>query len=78
MSTAVLTDTFTGTMAELVEHLFCDWKVVGSIPSRVIPMTLKIVQSNLNSSNTDGSFTMGNSNSVLSPYGILTIDQEKK
>ena len=35
------------------------------------------LQSNLNSSNTDGSFTMANSNSVLSPYEILPIDQEK-
>ena len=36
------------------------------------------VQSNFNSSNTDGSFTMANSNSVLSPYEILTIAQENK
>ena len=31
------------------------------------------VQSNLDSSNTDGSFTMANSNSFLSPYEILPI-----
>ena len=37
-----------------------------------------MVQSNLNSSNTDGSFTIANSNSVLSPYEILPIDQENK
>ena len=36
------------------------------------------IQSNLNSSNTDGSFTMANSNSFLSPYEILPIDQENK
>ena len=36
------------------------------------------VQSNLNSSNTDGSFTMANSNSFLSPYEILPIAQEYK
>ena len=36
------------------------------------------LQSNLNSSNTDGSFTMANSNSFLSPYEILPIDQENK
>ena len=36
------------------------------------------LQSNLNSSNTDGSFTMANSNSVLSPYEILPIDKENK
>ena len=31
------------------------------------------IQSNLDSSNTDGSFTMANSNSFLSPYEILPI-----
>ena len=37
------------------------------------------VQSNLNSSNTDGSFTIiANSNSFLSPYDILPLAQEKK
>ena len=36
------------------------------------------IQSNLNSWNTDGSFTMANSNSVLSPYEILPMDQENK
>ena len=35
-----------------------------------------IIQSNLNSSNTDGSFTMANSNSFLSPYEILPLAQE--
>ena len=33
------------------------------------------IQSNLNSSNTDGSFTMVNSNSFLSPYEILPTAQ---
>ena len=37
-----------------------------------------IVQSNLDGSNTDGSFTMANSNSFLSPYEILPIAQKKK
>ena len=37
-----------------------------------------MVQSNLNSLNTDGSFTIANLNSVLSPYEILPIDQENK
>ena len=32
----------------------------------------------LNSSNTDGSFIMANSNSFLSPYEILPIAQENK
>ena len=37
-----------------------------------------VVQSNLNSSNTDGSFIMANSNSFLSPCEILPISQEIK
>ena len=36
------------------------------------------VQSNLDGPNTDGSFTMTNSNSFLSPYEILLIAQEKQ
>ena len=36
------------------------------------------IQSNLSSSNTDGSFTMANLNSFLSPYEILPIAQENK
>ena len=36
------------------------------------------IQLNLNSSNTDGSFTMANSNSVLSSYENLPVDQENK
>ena len=36
------------------------------------------VQSNLNSLNTDGSFTMANSNSFLSPYKILPIAHKHK
>ena len=36
------------------------------------------IQSNLDSSNTDGSFTMANSNSFLSPYEVLPIAQENK
>ena len=34
------------------------------------------IQSNLNSSNTDGSFTMVNSNSFLSPYEILPLRKQ--
>ena len=37
-----------------------------------------MVQSNLNSSNTDDSFTMANSNSFLRPYEILPLAQENK
>ena len=36
------------------------------------------LQSNLNSSNTNGSFTMVNSNLFLSSYEILPIAQENK
>ena len=36
------------------------------------------LQSNFNGSNTDGSFTMANSNSVLSPYRIFPLTQENK
>ena len=36
------------------------------------------IQLNLDGSNTDGSFTMVNSNSFLSPYEILPIAQENK
>ena len=36
------------------------------------------IQSNLNNSNTDGSFTMANSNSFLSPYEVFPIAQENK
>ena len=36
------------------------------------------LQSNLDSSNTDGSFTMANSNSFLSPYEILPIALKNK
>ena len=36
------------------------------------------IQSNLNTSNSDGSFTMDNSNSFFSPYEILSIAQENK
>ena len=36
------------------------------------------MQSKLNTSNTDGSFTKADSNSVLSPYEILLIALEHK
>ena len=36
------------------------------------------VQSNHDSSNTDGSCTMANSNSFMSPYEVLPIAQENK
>ena len=39
---------------------------------------IRQLQSNLDGSNTDGSFTMANSNSFFSPYEILPIAQENK
>ena len=36
------------------------------------------IQYNLNDSNTDGSFTVDDSNSFFSPYKILPIAQENK
>ena len=43
--------------------------MIENVPSKI--------QSNLNSSNTDGSLTMANSNAFLSPYEILPIAQNK-
>ena len=37
-----------------------------------------LIQSNLSSSNTDGSFTIADSNSFLSPYEILPIAKTKQ
>ena len=34
---------FTNIVAEFVELPLCDWEVVGSIPSQIIPMILKMV-----------------------------------
>ena len=36
------------------------------------------MQENLDDSNTDGSFTLANLNSILSPYEILPITKENK
>ena len=41
-------------------------------------MLNSLLQSNFDSSNTDGSFTMANSNSFLGPYEVLPIAQENK
>ena len=42
------------------------------------PKSAVNLQSNLDGSNTDGSFTIANSSSFLSPYEILPIAQENK
>ena len=39
---------------------------------------IQYIQSNLNSSNTDGSFTVTDSNSFFSPYEILSENHENK
>ena len=41
-------------------------------------MQSRKIQYNLNGSNTDGSFTVDDSNSFSSPYKILPIAQENK
>ena len=44
----------------------------------MIPVKCQALQSNLNSLNTDGLFTMANWDSFLSPNEILPIAQENK
>ena len=41
-------------------------------------LSLNFVQQNPDASNTNGSFTLNDSNSFLSPYEILMITQENK
>ena len=48
------------------------------LPPSSSMFTYYISSKNLNSSNTDGSFTMANSNSFLSPYEILPLAQGNK
>ena len=43
-----------------------------------VNVTMTFIQYNLNGSNTDGSFTLDDSNSFFSPYKILPIAQENK
>ena len=54
------------------------WVIAINVLSTVRVFFHNQVQSNLDSSNTDGSFTMANSNSFLNPYGVLPIAQENK
>ena len=58
------------------------FKTVSSVSSLLVKglyhLCHSCIQLNLNSSNTDGSFTMVNSNSFLSPLEILLIAQENK
>ena len=49
------------------------WVFVGRTCQKVHFLMLWLVQSNLNGSNTDGSFTMANLNSFLNPNDILPI-----
>ena len=46
--------------------------------SKVLLICTNNIQLNLDSSNTDGSFTMANSNSFLSPYEVLPTAQKNK
>ena len=55
--------------------LICIRVVFGNLSFIWLPVSLQL---NFNSSNTDGSFTMVNSNSFLSPCEILPIVQENK
>ena len=48
------------------------------ISSRNVAIYKMYIQLNLGGSNTDGLFTMANSNSFLRPYEILLIAQENK
>ena len=50
-------------------YCFTDWVEA--------PTWTERIQSNLNSSKINGSFTMANSNSFLSPYGILPIAKKQ-
>ena len=45
---------------------------------RMFNMSIICIQSNFDSLNTDGLFTMANLNSFLSPYEVLLIAQENK
>ena len=71
------------------EYMPCNrWRKINQVcplktPYRPLPShsSMRVpcpVQSNVNSANTDGSLTMANSNSFLSPYEILPIAQENK
>ena len=57
---------------------FAIWKttICCCVFDSLIGSSSVLLQSNLNSSNTDGSFTMANSNSFLNSYEILPIAQE--
>ena len=47
------------------------------VATQTIPLGM-VIQSNLNSSNPDGSFTVADSNLFLSPHEILPIAAENK
>ena len=54
-------------------------KTFGTDKSRsLLILRIMVIQYNLNGSNTDGSFTLDDSNSFFSPYKILPIAQENK
>ena len=61
-------------------HMHVRWSVYNVYPYLLFlqKRVTIYIQSNLNGSNTDGSFTMANSNSLLSLNEILPIAQENK
>ena len=57
----------------ILSYMFLNWR--GKVCKECIRNN---IQYNLNGSNTDGSFTVDDSNSFFSPYKILPIAQENK
>ena len=54
------------------------WMVLNVLAYGPYAIHSRHIQYNLNGSNTDGSFTVDDSNSLFSPYKILPIAQENK
>ena len=72
-----LRDMFTNEIKDTSSLFTNQGPVVQSVVSLTSSLAIKI-QYNLNGSNTDGSFTVDDSNSFFSPYKILPIAQENK
>ena len=54
------------------------FSLINAYSDAYIALTRYLIQYNLNGSNTDGSFTVVDSNSFFSPYKIHPIAQENK
>ena len=61
-----------------VQHIYLLAKQPCCVQTKMYYTDIYPIQSNLNSSNTDGSFTMAVSNSFSSPYEMLPIAPENK